>query len=135
MSTEESSGLSRTATIVTIVGTLLGTVLAYLSLAAAVKWPPFTEPSVEVFQGANPQKDNCFRSACHFIGLTLSDFDPDSAVRCTFDSAEGANLFGAEVITTDADGNARVESTNNYGTPGGWVSATCDGHTAKLEGW
>ncbi|GHJ48389.1 hypothetical protein Cs7R123_57310 [Catellatospora sp. TT07R-123] len=136
MSTEESSGLSKTATIVTIAGTLLGTLLAYLSLAAAVKWPPFTpKPAVTVFQGGDPHDNRCPGSACHKIGVSLSDFDADTTVRCTLDSTEGPDVFGTVTVRVDGDGQGQVESTNFYGTPGGWVSATCDGHTGRLDGW
>ncbi|GIG00316.1 hypothetical protein [Catellatospora citrea] len=137
MSTAESPApLKRTSTIVTIVATVLGTVLAYLSLAAAVKWPPFSPAaSVAVVKGAHPRNDNCPGSSCAFISVRLENFAPGSVVRCTFTSAEGAEFFVPYDALIDDDGNHTGQSTNYYGTPDGWVSATCGDATGSLKPW
>ncbi|MEU8004640.1 hypothetical protein AB0B66_26065 [Catellatospora sp. NPDC049111] len=137
-SAESPTPLKRTTAIVTLVATVVGTVLAYLSLAAAVKWPPFPEgakPTVTVFRGGPPQNANCPGSACAYVGLQLTGFTPGSAVRCTFDSAEGPTFFGAYTATVDGDGNGRAVTTNYYGQPLGWVSATCGEATGALNPW
>ncbi|MEV4417285.1 hypothetical protein [Catellatospora sp. NPDC049609] len=138
MSTAESPApLKRTSTIVTIVATVLGTVIAYLSLAAAVKWPPFQgdDTRVAVFRGDDPNDRRCQGTSCAFIGVELSGFEAGSTVRCTFDSAgAGPGSFGPYVATVDEDGRHRGQSTNFYGTPAGWVSATCSTDAVTATG-
>ncbi|MEV0459493.1 hypothetical protein [Catellatospora methionotrophica] len=137
-SPESPAPLKRTAAIVTLAATVLGTVLAYLSLAAAVKWPPFQEdpkPRVTVFRGHNPQRPDCSVPACAYVGLRVAGFDPGSAVRCTFDSADGAGFFGAYVMAVGEDGTGQATTTNYYGTPDGWVSVTCGEATGALNPW
>ncbi|WP_144127115.1 hypothetical protein [Catellatospora sichuanensis] len=137
-SAESPTPLKRTSAIVTIVAAVVGTVLAYLSLAAAVKWPPFQEgaqPKVTVFRGDNPRADNCSGSACAYIGVQLDGFAPGSTVHCTFDSADGRGVFGLYVTNVDEDGSRRATTTNYYGRPEGWVSATCGDATGALNPW
>lgn len=139
MSTAESPApFKRTGAIVTIVATVLGTVIAYLSLAAAVKWPPFSglgDGKVTVYRGDPPNDPNCLGSSCAFVGVELAGFEPGSTLRCTFDSAGGPGAFGTYTATVDEDGWHRGQSTNYYGTPGGWVSVTCGDISGALNPW
>ncbi|MFC7245976.1 hypothetical protein ACFQO7_26155 [Catellatospora aurea] len=137
-SAESPAPLRRTSAVVTIAATVVGTILAYLSLAAAVKWPPFQDgakPTVTVFRGDPPQDPRCPGSSCANVGVQLAGFAPGSTVRCTFDSAGGPGAFGPYVATVDEDGYHRGQSTNFYGTPQGWVSATCGEATGALNPW
>ncbi len=134
------SPLSRTSTIVTIACTLVGTVLAYLSLAAAVKWPPFQDEAsssrVAVYKGESARGQNdCTNVSCAFIGVELTGFPSGTAVRCTFDSSVGSGPFVDLQTKVDAAGHVQAQSTNFFGNPGGWVSATCDGVRGELNPW
>jgi hypothetical protein len=134
----QSTGLSRANIVVTIVSTLTGLVLGYLTLAATVKWPPFQEApvtSVQVFKATSAQgQPNCAITSCAFIGVELRAFEPDAEVRCTFDSSVGADDFVAYVGRTDTDGFLRGESRNYFGDAGGWVTVRCFGKAGRAEG-
>lgn len=134
--------LARTGTVVAIASTVVGMAIAYLTLAAALKWPPFqpSQPavpkSVAVYRGtgANGQP-NCENPACAFIGIELQGFPPDKTVRCSYDSSSGPSAFLDSIGRTDQDGFMRKQSQNYFGTPGGWVSVTCDEVRGELSPW
>lgn len=137
------SGLSRTSTIVTIVSTLVGLIIAYLTFAAAVKWPPFedatastTGRTVMVFKAASAQgQPGCSIPSCAFIGVELRGFPANTNIRCTFDSVQGPSQFVDYQGRTDSEGAMRGQSRNYIGEAGGWVSATCDGTRGELNPW
>jgi hypothetical protein len=142
---KRTSGLSKTSTVVTIISTLVGLVLAYLTFAATVSWPPFGEDSpaadakgrsVAVYKGDSAQgQPGCEIPSCAFIAVELRGFAKTTDVRCTFDSIQGPSKFLDFVGRTDGQGTLRGQSRNYIGIAGGWVSATCDGVRGELNPW
>ncbi|MBB5869039.1 hypothetical protein F4553_002418 [Allocatelliglobosispora scoriae] len=138
-----SSGLSKTSTVVTIISTLVGLILAYLTFAATVGWPPFGDDnpahdakgrSVAVYKGDSAQgRPRCGIPSCAFIAVELKGFPKLTDVRCTFDSSQGPRDFLDFVGRTDSKGSLLGQSQNYIGT--GWVSATCDGVRGELNPW
>lgn len=137
-SAESPSPLKRTSTVVTIVATVIGTVVAYLSLAAAVKWPPFEKTEqVEVFRGQSAQGEgNCADPSCAFVGVRLAGFEAGSTVRCVFESsAQVEDAFLPYVAVVDGEGGHTGQTLNFFGNPGGWISATCGETTGVVNPW
>ena len=141
-----STPFARTSTIVTIASTLVGTVLAYLTLAAAVSWPPFQHkgqstpdvagsPTVVVYKGDPARRDDCTDVSCAFVGVRLRGFPANTAVSCTFDSSAGSGFFLDLDAKVDTEGAVSAQSTNFFGNRGGWVSATCNGVRGELNPW
>lgn len=140
------SRLARASTVVTIASTLVGTVLAYLTLAAAVSWPPFREqapstpdkagePAVVVYKGDAARREDCTDISCAFVSVELTGFPAGASVRCTFDSSAGSSFFLPLEAKVDTRGAVKAQSTNFFGRRGGWVSATCNGVTGELNPW
>lgn len=146
MPSEDRSFLSSASTVVTIICTLAGSLIAYLTLAATIHIFPFqdrSEPpdaarqkSVAVFRGggANGQP-GCANPSCAFIGVELTGFTAKSSVRCSFDSSVGSSAFLDSIGTVDADGFLRMQTENYYGNADGWVSAICEGVRGELRPW
>ncbi len=139
------SRLGRTSSIVAIVSTLVGTILAYLTLAASVNWPPFHkegsspakpgDPTVVVLKGENAQRSDCTDVSCAFVSVQLKGFPAGAVVHCTFDSSAGSEVFAGLDAKVDTTGAVTAQSTNFFGRRGGWVSATCDGVRGEINPW
>lgn len=136
----QASWISKTSTLITALCTIAATVIAYFTLAAAVKWPPFSPEApappnrqVKVFKG-----DGCTDgNNCAHIGVELTGFAADTEVICDYETSVGRGGFTAELLRTDANGRARKVSTNRYWDPSGngWVAVTCDNVRGILERW
>jgi hypothetical protein len=132
------SRLSSTGTLVAVVTSIVGLIVGYLSLAAAVKWAPFDEPvrHVVVSKGDNAVGvGNCVALECAYIAVDLKGFEAGATVQCTFDSSAGSDVFGNYVAKVDSEGSLHAQTTNYFGNDGGWVSATCDETTGVLNPW
>jgi hypothetical protein len=134
------SWITRTSTLITALCTLVATIIGYFTLAAAVKWPPFSEDTppagarqVNVYKGKGCTDGN----NCAHIGVEISGFAPGKEVICNYQSSVGAGGFTAEILQTDGDGHARKESNNRFWDPsgGGWVAVTCDNVRGVLQNW
>jgi hypothetical protein len=136
----QTSWVSKASTLVTAACTLAATIVGYLTLAAAVNWPPFRPDNptaasrqVNVFKG-----DGCTDgNNCAHIGVEITGFAPNSEVICTFESSVGTGGFTAELLQTDSSGRARKVSANRFwdSSGNGWAAVTCDNVRGVLQRW
>jgi hypothetical protein len=135
-----TSWISKTSTLVTAACTVAATIIGYFTLAAAVKWPPFSQDTpapatrqVNVYKGAGCADGN----NCAHIGVEITGFAPSSEIICHYQSSVGGGGFTAEILQTDGNGRARKESTNRFwdSSGNGWVAVTCDSVRGVHQNW